>query len=68
MAGWQDWIDALSREDFINIGTRQSHYPSDTRALVQWQKPLQDWALKNKKPVTATLSAEELLLLAEGLH
>jgi hypothetical protein len=60
MTKWNDWVDALGRTDFINIGTRASHYPSDTRALVKWQAPLREWVEKNRQPITARLSAEEL--------
>jgi hypothetical protein len=68
MATWEDWIDALGRNDFINTGTRQSHYPADARALVKWQESLHKWALAHKQPVSSTLSAEELAHLATGLH
>jgi hypothetical protein len=68
MATWDDWIDALGTDEFINTGTRPSHYPADARALVKWQEPLQKWALANKRPITATLSADELVLLAKGLQ
>ena len=64
MATWDEWVDALGRDDFINTGTRSSHYPADTKALFKWQDPLHKWALKNKRPITATLSAEELAQLA----
>lgn len=64
MATWDDWIDALGRDDFINTGTRRSHYPGDARALVKWQEPLHKWARENKRPINAILSAEELAQLA----
>jgi len=67
MATWQDWIDALESEKFINTGTRPSHYPSDAQALVKWQEPLQDWVKKNRQPITSTLTSEELAQLAKEL-
>jgi len=67
MATWQDWIDALESEKFINTGTRPSYYPSDAQALVKWQEPLQDWVKKNRQPITSTLTSEELAQLAKEL-
>jgi hypothetical protein len=67
MATWDDWIDALGRDDFINTGTRRSHYPADAKALVKWQEPLHKWALENKRPINATISAEELAQLTMDL-
>lgn len=68
MASWQDWIDALGRDKFINTGTRQSHYPSDAQALVKWQEPLHDWVKKNRQPITSTITSEELAQLAKELQ
>jgi hypothetical protein len=68
MATWDDWIDALGRDDFINTGTRASHYPADSRALVKWQEPLHKWALENRRPLIAKLTSEELVQLMEGLQ
>jgi hypothetical protein len=59
MASWQEWIAALGR-DFINIGTRSSHYPADARALVRWAEPLRAWVRANTRPIQTRLTAEEL--------
>jgi len=67
MANWDEWMNALGGRDFINTGTRESHYPADARALVKWQDPLREWVLKHKQPITATLTAEELVQLAKDL-
>ncbi len=62
MARWSDWTEALGR-DFINIGTRPSHYPADARALVKWVEPLRDWVDQNRQPIQVRLTAEELAAL-----
>jgi hypothetical protein len=67
MATWEDWMDAMGRTDFINTGSRQSHYPADARALIKWQVPLREWVEKNRQPITTTLTAEELARLAKDL-
>jgi hypothetical protein len=66
-ASWEDWMDALGGRDFINTGTRKSHYPADARALVKWQDPLRAWVLQHKQPITGTLTAEELVQLSKDL-
>jgi hypothetical protein len=66
MASWQDWVDAIGR-NFINIGTRESHYPADARALVKWAEPLRDWVMKNPIPVQSHLTADELNSLARQI-
>jgi hypothetical protein len=68
MAAWQDWLDALGRADFINTGARQSHYPADARAIVEWANPLRAWVKENRQPVKARLTAEELLQLSASLR
>lgn len=63
---WADWEAALSGLPWINVGARPSHYPADSRALVEWSWPLRGWAEANPQPAPACLAAEELLALAEG--
>jgi hypothetical protein len=60
MATWDEWVEALSREDFINIGARPSHYPADARALVKWNRPLREWVSLNSQLIQARLNIEEL--------
>ena len=64
---WKKWEEALYGIDWINIGTRSSHYPADSRALVKWAEPLRKWVDKNSNPITSHLSADELLYLSQGL-
>ena len=64
---WKKWEEALHGIDWINIGTRSSHYPADSRALVRWAEPLRKWVDKNSNPITSHLSADELLHLSQGL-
>jgi hypothetical protein len=64
---WKDWEAALEEVEWINIGTRPSHYPGDARALVKWVKPLRKWVEENRLPIQAQLTAEELAKLAKDL-
>jgi hypothetical protein len=59
MATFDDWKAALGRH-FINIGARESHYPGDARSLIKWVEPLRAWVEKNRRPIKARLTAEEL--------
>jgi hypothetical protein len=63
---WQDWEAALKGIDWVNIGTRPSHYPADARALVKWVEPLRQWVAANRDPIRGRLEAEELLGLVPG--
>ncbi len=62
---FNQWEQALSKFQWINIGTRASHYPADARALVEWAKPLRKWVQKNRHPLHAHLTVEEIDNLAE---
>ena len=64
---WKDWESALEGVEWINIGTRSSHYPADSRALVKWAQPLRRWVEKNPHPLTSFLSADELLNLSRDV-
>jgi hypothetical protein len=64
---WKDWEAALEEIEWINIGTRPSHYPGDARALVKWVEPLRKWVGENHLPIQAQLTAEELAKLARDL-
>jgi hypothetical protein len=61
---WAEWEEAFSQWDWVNIGTRPSHYPADARTLVKWTEPLRKWVDKNRHPVQTQLSGEELAKLA----
>jgi hypothetical protein len=61
---FDEWAAALANFDWINIGTRRSHYPADARALIKWFEPLRKWVKSNQQPVQGLLTAEELRKLA----
>ncbi|HTX93103.1 MAG TPA: hypothetical protein VMC09_17955 [Anaerolineales bacterium] len=61
---FQEWAETLSAFPWTNIGARPSHYPSDSKALVQWVDPLREWVEANRQPIQAKLTAEELAHLA----
>jgi hypothetical protein len=61
---WRDWQAALAGFDWINIGTRASHYPSDAAAIVRWPEKLRQWVERNPHPVKVILDADELASLA----
>jgi hypothetical protein len=65
---WKDWEAALEKIEWINIGTRPSHYPGDARALVKWFEPLRKWVEENRQPVTGLLEAEELQELRQKIN
>ncbi len=67
LATWDEWRDAIGR-DFINIGSRRSHYPSDARALVKWAAPLRSWVTRHAHPITARLEPVELGELWDNLR
>jgi hypothetical protein len=67
MAPWADWENALKESQWINIGTRPSHYPADARTLVRWAEPLRKWVLLNLHPIKSSLEAKELESLASEI-
>ena len=67
LASWESWNDALAGVQWTNIGARQSHYPADTRALVEWQKPLQEWCAAHEAPIKQRLTGRILSELAQEL-
>jgi len=67
MAAWEDWIEALGKRNFINIGARQSHYPADTLTLIEGGRELRAWVERNPQPIRSTISAEELAELANQI-
>lgn len=64
---WKQWEQALEGLDWRNVGARQSHYPADVRALVDWQQPLREWVSANRQPIRSRLQAEEILTLVEEM-
>jgi hypothetical protein len=67
MANWEQWVEAIGG-NFFNIGTRQTHYPSDAKTLVSWADPLRSWVLKNEKPVLSRLTPKNLVELAKNIN
>jgi hypothetical protein len=65
---WKDWEAALAGIDWINIGTRPSHYPADARALVKWAEPLRKWVATHSHPVSRRLDAEKLLIISQEIE
>jgi hypothetical protein len=63
---WKDWEAALDGLEWVNIGTRSSHYPADARALVKWVEPLRKWVEKNRAPIKSRLGADELVQLSKN--
>jgi hypothetical protein len=61
---WTEWARALQGLEWINIGARASHYPSDARALLGWSRPLRAWVRAHSRPVRARLDADKLAELA----
>lgn len=55
---WEEWQLALQDFNWINIGTRSTHYPADTWALLDWQKPLWRWIEQNPAPIRSVLTPE----------
>jgi hypothetical protein len=64
---WKDWESALGGIEWINIGTRSSHYPADSRALVKWSEPLRKWVEKNRIPIKSHLDADELVQISHNI-
>ena len=60
MVPFEKWKDMLNGFDWFNIGTRASHYPADSSALVRWNEPLRKWVEANPQPIRTILKAEEL--------
>jgi hypothetical protein len=67
LASWESWNEALKGIPWINIGTRESHHPADTRALVEWQKPLHDWCRDHENPIRSRMTSQILQSLADEI-
>ena len=65
---FDEWVSALADFEWINIGTRPSHYPADARALVKWAEPLRKWVNEHRQPLRNRLSAEEIGYLAKTIQ
>ena len=68
LVSWEEWDKTFSGCDLINIGARKTHYPADALALVDWKKPLEEWAQKNRSIIDTSISAIELTHIAKTLQ
>ena len=66
LVSWDDWQQVLQNHDVINIGARRTHFPADTLALLNWNKPLEDWSKQRKRRILENISGKELQELAEA--
>jgi len=64
---FDEWANALAGLDWVNVGTRRSNYPADSRALVHWAAPLRRWVRKNHHPIHAHLNADEISTMAKAI-
>ena len=67
LVSWEQWSQAFKGRQLINIGARPNHFPADTRAVADWNKPLRNWVAHNPAPIESRMGAEELLSLWDGL-
>ncbi len=67
MVLWEEWMTTLKEFDVVNIGARQSHYPFDALALINWKKPLIEWAKDKPYDQFERISANELVMLANKI-
>lgn len=64
---WVKWEEALMGIDWINVGTRKTHYPADTWTVVDWQTPLQKWCKAHEDPIKDHIDGEILSELARKI-
>jgi hypothetical protein len=64
---WSRWEAALHDYEWVNIGTRVTHYPSDPKAIADWTAPLHQWVSENYHPINSLLNADELTDLVNNL-
>lgn len=63
-----EWMQALKHYSVINSGARESHYPSDAHALLDWEKPIRKWASSNKLIKQNRITGEALTKLASEIQ
>ncbi len=61
---FEAWQHALAGFDWTNTGARASHYPADSRAVVDWAAPLRAWCAAHPNPIRTRITGEELMRLA----
>ncbi len=67
MTPWEEWEKALAGLEWFNIGTRRSHYPADSRALVKWADPLRRWSADHPNPLHNFLNVNEMAELVNQI-
>lgn len=67
MATWDDWEKALAGLNWVNVGTRKSHYPADAWTLIEWQKSLQKWCERHHDPMKMNLTGDILKRIAKQI-
>ena len=67
MAAWEDWEKALAGSNWVNVGTRKSHYPADAWTLIEWQKSLQKWCEQHHDPLNTNLTGDILKRIAKQI-
>jgi hypothetical protein len=65
---WSGWEEAFDGLDWRNLGPRPDYYPSDTRTLLEWNKPLRRWVNKYGKPIKSHINPEQLQVLAARIR
>lgn len=65
---WEEWEAALAGRRWILAGARPSHYPADAAALVDWYKPIREWAGQHGVLPHDRLSGEQLARLADKIQ
>jgi len=64
---FSEWERILNGFQWRNIGARKSHYPADTKAVVDWNNTLREWCEKNPNPIKSTLSGNDLKQLLDAI-
>lgn len=64
----EEWRQAMEKFQVVSIGTRWTHNPADTHALIDWQKPLREWCAERPMQKLPRLDLEEISRLAERIN
>ncbi len=64
---FHEWENILKSFQWVNIGTRKTHYPADTTALINWSNSLRSWSNKKDIRIKQWLTGNDLKELAKNL-
>lgn len=67
MVSWHDWENILKNFNWVNIGTRPSHYPSDVKTLITGMKEFRKWVIQHSNPIIDRIEPNVLKEIAEKL-